>query len=235
MVRDKIVGDKGQVSIDNKVYYYKRNDAYVEILAERIADFFNLHHVEYIPITHNNLKYYLSEDLNSKGQFNTAYDLGIETYNFNEILEFIKKRYNDDSIIEDLYKMFFMDLMILNIDRNNDNYGFLTKDGKTTLYVLDHGCCFIDNSCLLTCIPDKPDNSSLLEIDNIFRSFDNEHIDMFINMYKSLDVETFKELISQTEKIIKKELPYKKYYISRYESLRERAFIRNKILRRKKE
>ncbi len=232
MVKDKIIGDKGKVLLNGKVYYYKRNDAYVEILGERIADFFNLHHACYTPITYNGLNYYLSEDLNSKGEFKTGFDIGFESYDFNKLLELVQRRFNDNSIINDLYKMYFMDLMILNIDRNSDNYGFLTNQDKTTLYILDHGSCFLDYTCLLTSIQNKPDKSSLLEIDHILRNFDNEHYNMFLEMYKSLDLDTLKKLIQESESIIERELPFKDHYLDRYESLRERTLTRSRILRK---
>ena len=231
MIRDKIEGDKGQVYIDNKVYYYKRNDAYLEIFMQRIADFFQLHHAEYTPTTYKGLNYYLSEDLNNKGFFRTAYDAGIDTYDFNIILAIAKERFNDPTIIEDLYKMYFMDLMTLNIDRNNDNYGFLTKDDKTSLYVFDHGCCFLDYLCLLTSITNKLDNSSLQEIDYIIKNFDKEHFQLFLDMYNSLDINTFKKIITDTEDVINRDLPYKEYYISGYEFLRDRTLTRSKVLR----
>ena len=131
MLRENIIGDKGQIIIDNKIYYYKRNDAYVEIFVEKIANFFNIKHAHYIPITYADKDYYLSEDLNNIGKFNTAYDLGIHTNNINEIINYVRNKYNDETIIKDLYKMHFMDIILSNIDRSNDNYGFLTKDNKS--------------------------------------------------------------------------------------------------------
>ena len=221
MIRDEIVEDKGQIIINNKVYYYKRNDTYIEILGQLIADLFNIHHAKYIPITHNCLNYYLSEDLNNYGEFKTSQDIGFDSFSFNNLLTMTKNIFNDNNIITDLYKMYFMDLIVLNIDRNNDNYGFLIKDNKTDLYILDHDCCFTDTSCLLTSIDNKPNKSSILEIDYILQNFDTKYKKMFLNMYNQLDINKLKELINKTEQLIKTELPNKNQYLIRYNSLRE--------------
>ena len=78
MFKDILGKDKGTAEINGKKYFFKRNDAYVEILVEKIADLFGLKHAHYFPITLYGKNYYLSEDLNYQGQFETAFDAGIE-------------------------------------------------------------------------------------------------------------------------------------------------------------
>ena len=56
---------------------------------------------------------------------------------------------------------------------------------------------------------------------------------MFIDMYNTLDMNKFEEIISETEKDIGRELPFKRTYASTYEYLRDRVLQKNKTLRLK--
>ena len=145
MYKDILAKDKGTTVINGKKYYFKRNDAYVEVLVEKIADLFGLKHAHYYPVILEEKRYYLSEDLNEHGFFETAFDAGIDTLDLRYIRDYVLNSYpNDfDHLMDEIMKMFFMDLMILNIDRNNCNWGFLTKDNHTDLCILDNDLSFV--------------------------------------------------------------------------------------------
>lgn len=227
--------DKGTIIIKDKKYYYKRNDAYVEILMEKIADLFKLHHAHYIPVTEGNRNYYISEDLNNIGPFITAYDAGIMTNNINKIKRYFTKYPNDfNTLSNDLTKMYFMDLLIENIDRNNDNWGFVNKDGKVELYILDNDLAFIDTRSIMTSLVTNASEDSILEIAHILKSFPPDKIFLFNQMFNELNMDTFERLIKETERDINMELPHKQVYISQYDFLRYRINKENnsKILKR---
>ncbi len=221
-------GDKGQYGN----YYYKRNDAYVEILVEKIADLFDIKHAHYYPVKNNNQEYYLSIDLNCFGKFVLAEDLGINSNNIYEILNTIKSKYpiDYDNLGYEFIKMFFMDLLILNIDRSNTNYGFLTTNGKTSLYILDNELSFLDTKSYMTSLDNNPIGNSLLEIENILNNFPTNYIDLFQEMVDKLDIETLANLFKETESIIKQELPHKNNYLKRYDLLRWRIKEKKLVL-----
>lgn len=218
----EIKRNEGQIIIDDTNYFYKRNDAYVEVLGGKIADLFNLKHVYYKPIEVDNKNYYLSKDLNTIGDFTTALDMGIESHNLDDIRDFILINYPEDfdRLMDDIMKMYFMDLLTLNIDRRNDNWGILIKDNKPSIYLLDNDLCFIHNDSVMTSLKDNANRDSLLEIENIYDNFPFEYINMFDNMYALLDNQKLQELIIETEDDIGKELPYKEDYLKRFDLLR---------------
>ena len=223
MYKSIIGKDKGNIHINNINYYYKRNDAYVELLMEKILDLFNLHHVHYKPINIENKDYYLSEDLNNNGQFVTALDSGIESSNLYTILDNTKNIHpNNNSLIIDIIKMYFIDLLTLNIDRNNDNWGFYTKDNITNIYLLDNDLCFIHYNSLMTTLDDNTSRDSILEIENIYKTFPEEYISLFNKMYDTLTIEMLNKIIKMVEIDINKELPHKNNYLTRYEFLRSK-------------
>ena len=213
--------DKGTTIIKGKKYYYKRNDAYVEILMEKIADLFKLHHAHYIPVTEGNRNYYISEDLNNIGPFITAYDAGIMTSNYNQIKKYFAKYPNDfGSLTTDLTKMFFMDLLTENIDRNNDNWGFIKKDGKIDLYILDNDLAFLDTKSIMTCLDFNFREDSIFEIVHILKTFPQDKVYLFDQMFNEFDIPTFERLIKETERDINMDLPHKQVYLSQYDFLR---------------
>ena len=214
--------NQGTITIDETNYYYKRNDAYVELLVDKIADLFNLNHVHYVPIEVDDKNYYLSEDLNKLGNFTTAEDMGIRSNNLDDIRDFVLINFPEDfdRLINDIIKMYFMDLMILNIDRRNDNWGFLIKNNKPFIYILDNDLSFIYTNSVMTSLKDNTNKGSLLEVKNIYENFSFEYIDMFNNMCDLLDTNKLQELIKETESDIGKELPYKEDYLRRFDLLK---------------
>ena len=234
MYRKLIGNDKGTIEIFGYKYYFKRNDAYVEILVEKIENLFNLHHANYIPITVKDINYYLSKDLNCQGSFITAEDLGLMSYRLNDIKNFVRKCFpnNYEYLEKDILKMFYMDLMILNIDRSNSNWGFLSKDNNTSIYLLDNELSFIHYVSMFTTLNNNIRRNSMLEVENIFNTFSDKDMELFYEMYSLLDYDMLIRLIEETEKDIKRELMYKENYLKRFETLR--LFIEKNIEKKKK-
>lgn len=237
-MEDIIKNDKSTIEIDNHKYFYKPNDAYVEILIEKIADLFNLNHASYYTININNFPYYFSEDLNNKGKFITAYEAGLESSRLEDIIDFVIKSFpnNCEKLINDITKMFFMDLLILNIDRSNNNWGFLINDDNVDMYILDNDLSFIYNNSVFTTLDNNVGADSLLEIKNVFDTFSKDDVKLFDEMFNALDNDKLKELIKETEKDIKQELPFKANYLKRYDLHRwriRRIRGKNKVLIRK--
>ena len=237
-MEDIIKNDKSTIEIDNHKYFYKPNDAYVEILMEKIADLFNLNHASYYTININNFPYYFSEDLNSKGKFITAYEAGLESSRLEDIIDFVIKKFPNDyeKLINDITKMFFMDLLILNIDRSNNNWGFLINDDNVDMYILDNDLSFIYSNSVFTTLDNNVGTDSLLEIKNVFDTFSKEDLELFDEMFNILDNDKLIELIKETEEDIKQELPFKKDYIKRYDLHRwdiQRLKEKKKVLVRK--
>ncbi len=230
--------DKGSTIINNTKYFFKRNDAFVELLAEKIADLFGFNHAHYIPVTVDGLNYYISEDLNERGFFTTADDLGINSNNIHDIRDYVLTLFPNefDRLMDDIIKMYFMDLLILNIDRNVSNWGFLTMKGHTNICLLDNDLSFVYyNSCMSSTYNPKMD--SYIELQNIFDFFPREYVDMFLEMYELLDPNKLYELIKETERDFGIELPNKNNYMSRFITLRksveELRTTKNKAILRK--
>ena len=217
--------NKGTVTVGGKKYYFKRNDAYVELLAEQIAELFQLKHAHYETVKVGGDSYYLSKDLNDDGSFATAQDFGIIDSHIKVIEDFICMHFPQQAerLIEQLMKMFFMDLLVLNVDRSNDNWGFLlTPDGVINICVLDNDLSFIHETSVMTSLSDNYYCRSFEEIRNIFETFPEEYINMFIEMYDLLDLKKLEEIIKLVEEKIGMKLPYKNNYYGRYYTLREK-------------
>ncbi len=232
MFNELINDDKGSIYIDGYKYFFKRNDAYVEILVEKIMDLFYLNHVHYIPIRVNDKDYYISKDLNSDGTFITAEDMGLISSNLDDIRDFIRNRFpnNYEYLFNDILKMYYMDLMILNIDRSNSNWGFFINDKDVNIYLLDNDLSFIDYKSYFTSLDNNTYKDSKLEIYNIFNSFSDKDIELFYDMYSLLDYDMLVKLIRETEIDINKELLYKDNYLERFNTMR--WFIENNMKKR---
>ncbi len=215
---------KGTVIVGDKRFFFKRNDAYVELLAEQIADLFKVKHAHYETVTVNGDSYYLSKDLRYDGAFATAQDLGITCSNVKDIEDFICMYFpkHSDHLIEQLMRMFFMDILVLNIDRSNDNWGFLITPNNVDVYALDNDLSFIHEMSVMTALPNNDTCNSFLEVCNILETFPDEYVKMFIEMYELLDSQKLEELIKGIESKIGKELPHKNNYLNRFCILREK-------------
>ena len=210
--------DRGSYYENGKKHYFKRNDADVEILMEKVCDLFGLKHAHYTPTTVDGLNYYISDDLNQNGSFTTAYDAGLESHHILDIRDFLLTHYPEDfdSLMDSVMKMYFMDLLTLNIDRNNENWGFITNNGHTELCLLDNDLAFIyENSLMTSC--ENPKRESFLEVKNIIDTFPSGYISLFQEMYDLLDCDTLEFLMRETEDALGKELPHKNNYMRRFE------------------
>ena len=220
---NKKLGIRGTFEMDNSLYFYKRNSTFMEVFIEQIENLFGLNHAHYIPITVDGTKYYLSKDLNEIGPFTTAFDAGIFSSNINDIRSFVMEEYPDDfdSLMNDIIKMYFMDLLLLNYDRNNNNWGFLDKDGHVQIYLLDNDNCFSADKSIMTSLDRNPRRDSFLEIDNIIDTFPAEEVELFNTMFNMLDENAFTSAVEKTEEIIGQELPYKDYYLDLFRTHRK--------------
>jgi len=216
--------DKGTININDIKYYYKHNTNYLELLVEQIAKLFDIKHVHYIPITYGNNNIYLSEDLNNYGEFKTAEDIGIKYNNIDYIRDELLYIYPNDyeRLMTQVIKMYYMDLMILNIDRNVGNWGFLKdKNNNINLYILDNELSFIgEHSILSSCY--NPEKRSIIEVKNILDNFPVEYKELFLEMYNELDSIQLQLLIHDVENSIGKELPNKDYYIKSFNQFRDK-------------
>lgn len=153
----KISDDK--ISFNGKVFFIKPSiaDAYLnEKLGEVIADKIGLLHARYHLIKTDNVEYIISEDLNDFGNFILAEDLFREnnysekdiinlfcSTSLNQIDECLRVKYtNARELMADVIKMYFMDILTYNFDRNIKNWGVLEVNGKPKICLLDQGNIF---------------------------------------------------------------------------------------------
>lgn len=221
---DFLYSDRGSISKDNKKYYFKINNSYLEILIEKIADLYDIKHAHYESINVQGFDYYISEDLGELGLFNTAEDLGI-VYNH---LDYIRDTLlflfpnNFDKLMDQVIKMYFMDLIILNMDRNIGNWGILEKNNDVDLYILDNELSLISYKSLISSC-DNPKHKSIVEVENIFDNFPLKYLTVFLDMYSILNEYTLRDLIKETEEEIGMELPYKDDYLIRFVYFRDQV------------
>ena len=95
--------------------------------------------------------YLLSEDLDSYGRFINAEDMEIgnlieEYCSIEEAKSTLESKYNIGSEVNNLIKIYFLDIIFKHFDRNKRNWGLIfLPDGSRKLVILDNEYLLVDN------------------------------------------------------------------------------------------
>ena len=241
---------KSSILYKGKKYYYKPNHNSLEFVVEIIAKKLNLKTATYISKKIMGLPYYFSEDLNQKGEFITAEGLGLEGNCLPEAFDFFEKKYPEylNSLSYDLIKVYLMDIILMNHDRNNENWGIIVIDNIPRICILDNELSFNMPITSISSKRKKPDYiRKYLSDDSLFEDTYTD-INYFLENYNITGVATFKillriltpEFINELFDLVEQEYKVKiegreillEQYMEHYTKLQE--LLNNITLRRKK-
>ena len=99
----------------------------------------------------DNWEYLLSDDLDSYGRFINAEDMEIgdlieEYCSIEEARNTLESKYNIGSEVNNLIKIYILDIIFKHFDRNKRNWGLiLLPDGSRKLVILDNEYLLVDN------------------------------------------------------------------------------------------
>lgn len=198
-------------TIDGK-YYYKQIDRSkygLELVMERFASLVSLECAHYeIVKTPSGIEYYFSKDLGSNAKFETARDfcVSIERNNIDDIIDDITDMFarSIDGIRDDLYKLYFFDILVSNIDRTPGNWGIKTNsDGSRRLCILDNENAFWKDDSEMTYLTSLPGGivvpSEKSELAYFIIEHNEKYYKMFKDMYEKLNVNELIRIIGELE------------------------------------
>ena len=216
-----------KLNINGINYFVKYDPDYAELVGEEIAKFIGLKCAHYEPIVINDRNYVASLDLDSEGEFNlySAYNNGNLLFNLYNIWHIIEENFvYSANIMHDITLMYIFDLLLMNSDRNFDNFGIF--DGKH-IAILDNQFIFDHEMppeiSSIYGVDDQEDSYSDLE--NYLNNSSSEFINEFILIFNSLSPEKFNELLMKVEKerkvVLKKKIEWQFLFRTNYERIKE--------------
>ena len=138
------IHSKGQIVIDGINYYFKPCPDYLELVMSEVANLLELECPQYEIYNVKGKRFYLSKDLGHGGIFHTAEELGITNLYLPTIDKILSLKYQSHypEIHSDLTKIFILDILFLNYDRNPTNFGIQSINGIDRLCILDNETSF---------------------------------------------------------------------------------------------
>ena len=214
---------------DNKRLYFKEvqeNELGSELVVEKLAKKVGITtpHYEMFTSVDGSSHYYFCESLSKLGDFSIAKSLGVsyDEGNIDVIIDDITDFYalSIDKIREELYKIYFFDILINNIDRTPGNWGIVTLPNRDrTVCILDNENSFYDSESNTTHLTSMNDNNYVLnniyDLSCFLDTHDDKYRTIFIDMYKMLTPEYLSSVIDD---ILKSGicLPYKDKWLEYY-------------------
>ncbi len=189
----------------NKNYYVKTNPNLYEIIGEEAAKTIELECAHYEPLFINGYAYVASEDLSERGEFHLYEEYaGYESqYNLYSIWHILETNFsNCEEIMFDVLKMYLYDLLLINNDRDFENFGILIRDGKAKLVIFDNSNIF-DNDFPpeISSVYDSDDQIDPYEdFENFITETSSEQIEKLITLMNRLNTDKIAEIIETIEK-----------------------------------
>ena len=114
-----------------------------------------------------------------------------------------------------------MDILLLNFDRSELNWGILEKKGNRDLYIFDNEYSFTIGSCYISCRKQKEYecikiNRDYDELVEFLKIASQEELDLLRNMYDTLTPAYIESVIESVEKYIGREIDCKKTILHVY-------------------
>ncbi len=240
IIHNRFDENKGIILQNGKRLFFKLNDKdAVELIYKKIADNMGINCAQYSIYEFGGKEYYLSPDIGSEGEFATAEALHIRGDRLCTIYDYFEKYYpmDKDRLYNEIVKIYILDMLLLNFDRTELNWGILKKNGNVDLYIFDNECAFSIGSCYISCRKKKlyeniNINNDIWELEAFIETADQEYKDMLRKMYKQLTPEYIEGIIGEVEKDIGREVRNKDVllyvYKMHYEELG--ALIKQPIL-----
>lgn len=200
------------LEINHKRYFVKRQRTrldYCEIVAEKIAARFGIICAHYEGLRMGHKIYLLSEDLASIGAFKPISEYGPHNpslYTFWELFERIYPSYSNQ-LLQELIRVYLMDIIIMNSDRNHTNWGIIITSSGPHICIFDNELIlrgddvkltadFIDGDNL-TALDDKPCLTE--ELDYFLETSTEEYLLLFEEMLNTLTPEVFEQILNEVE------------------------------------
>ncbi len=129
----------GEINISGANYFVKPDDELKEIIGYYLARLFNLNCAKYSRVKIGNKSYAVSLDLNNNHNFILAHEYAFDGKTLDEITEVLRSLSFFDEILEkDMIRMYLYDILFMNDDRHDRNWGFLINE-KARIVLLDNG------------------------------------------------------------------------------------------------
>ena len=225
------------VVVNNQRYYCKldKEEKKKELIVEYLAKIVNINCAHYEYVNYNGHHYYLSEDLHTKGDFMTAFEVGLEVEEIYlyKIWDFIEDYYPQyaENLMKEYIKAFLFCFFILNSDFHSGNWGILMDDNLDRhLYILDNDLSFDDtihHYITSEFYEGSPDikyffSNTIIEenmknLDLFIKTSSQEFIDELIDMYEKLSPEVFIQVLDT----IKNKYGLKDSYYTKFVTLYE--------------
>ena len=209
MEKVKIIGNYGIF----KHYYVKPMiDNYTEVVMEKLANIIHLNCAHYDVKNIRGNSFYYSSDLNEGYIFVPAESLGINTNNLNDIIEVFKSFFGEeaDKFNIDLIKMYAFDILTLNPDRTNKNYGTLNAKHYKELVILDNSACLYEKipAQIKACGKKKrieydvsATYQNIEDLDYFLNNYKKKYTDIFFQVYNTLTPDVFVSVVSEIKEI----------------------------------
>lgn len=222
--------DRGSFNIGRKCYNYKKCDYGVELVAGKVLDLFGIKHISYSPIEISGSQYCICDKIDYISLANAYIS---DSNNFNDICDYLHLYYPgfSDQLIEQLKKMYFIDLMLLNVGRQINTWGIVRGLGRKDICVIDNDLAFVHPTSIMTSC-ENPERSSLVEVENIINHFPDSDIDLFYSMFNTLTYDKLMQLMEEVEKKHGIIINNKYIYLDRFDTFRDQ--IKEAMKRKKK-
>ena len=124
-----IPNESGTFNIGKKCFHYKKCDPGVELVAGKVQDMFGVKHIQYSPIQLYETDYCICDESDYLSVESPNF---FDCNNFNCACDYLSVSYPDDSskLIEQFTKMYFIDLLLLNVGRQAKTWGIVRKSGE---------------------------------------------------------------------------------------------------------
>lgn len=210
----------GIIISNNQKYYYKPSPKHLdglELVVEDLASLVDIKCAHYERIVVDNTPYVVSTDIAGDKTFKTAAQLLSNYFKDNNVTgslyviwHFLEEKYPQDIkyIMNELLKIYIFDIIILGSDRSFGNWGLLFDSGRVTdVYILDNEYSF-DNEisvvldARLDIINDKTLDAisqNMKNLEYFFNTSSSEFMNIFYNMYNTLNPDTVKSCFENVE------------------------------------
>ena len=197
---------KGIISYNGKKYYFKPDYQYaLEIVCERIAKLLELKCAEYERIQIDDNYYLVSKDIGQNYDFKTALIVGIDHRNLYFVWDFLENNCPPakvQSLMFEVVKMYLYDILILNVDRTNSNWGFIC-DGKKIIDM-----AILDNENSFTMVKsvdfdaklypdDKLQSDSVVSVKDAKMQANLENLEYFLEISSIEYINLFREMFAK--------------------------------------
>lgn len=219
------------IEFGNERYYIKRHRTkleYSEVVAYEVAKLFNLECAKYIPFRYNNKLYYLSQELKGFIPSSIFHARNASLYEYWLMFEIYYPDYSSRLLIE-LIKVFFLDIVLMNPDRNHNNWGIIPKKDGPHICILDNELIFSSNPTLKISSyymdnnnkdylkkPNYNEVDSISELDNFLKTSTDEFIDLLCELLARVIPEKFYSIVQKIEEEYQDKILDKKWYMHIY-------------------